>query len=287
VTADGPHVIHARLLGALRGLAVGDAFGAATDHYRPNEIDEVYGAPVTELVEPISLYPECGPKRGRGQIGTVASEALRVAEVLASGATVHGPFQQLGWAVVVGAVARSSAPDDVLALAASLGGGPSAATIAAMSATAVQGFLVRDVLMVGAETATRAGSAALGRRLINAAGAAQAAGGRNVGAAVAATAPPGPDDDAVVAFAGGVAFGAQSVRRAIVEATSQGGRASLSAALAGALCGALFPRSSVESWSNDVERASELNLATLTDRLIAASSHPAAGARTGSIESQT
>lgn len=263
--------IRRRAVGALRGLAVGDAMGAATEGYLPDEIEEVYEAPIAEFVDPINLYPDAAEDRQRGIVGPVTREALEAAGSFIHGETLSPTVDSIGWAVPLGIISSvddldyilraAGAIDDVAAAAAG-------AAVAAAIAAGVSGYMARDAVSLAIRAAELAGAPHAARRIIQAAGEAQASGGRRVGEAVAAAVPPGPGIADATAFAFGVAFGAQSVRRAIPEAVNQGRRSSLSAALAGALCGAIVPGSTVESWSDEVEEASEIDLTSIAGRLL-------------------
>ncbi len=265
--------IRRRAIGALRGLAVGDAMGAATEGYLPDEVDEVYDAPIGELVDPINLYPEIATDRQRGVVGQVTREALDVAASLSRGETPELTEDGVGWAVPLGII---STVDDLDGIVRTVAGVTDIATaacgaaVAAAVAAGVSGYMVRDAISLAVRAAELVGSPEVAHRIVLAAGEAQASGGRQPGAAVGATYPPGPGIVDVTAFAFGVAFGSQSVRRAIPESVNQGRRSSLSAALAGAICGAIVPGSTVESWSDQVEEASEIDLTSIAGQLLEA-----------------
>jgi ADP-ribosylglycohydrolase len=174
-----------------------------------------------------------------------------------------------GWAVALGIARAGSDLEPILAATRRFGAhGPAGAAVAAAVAAALAGYMARDALALAVRAAERAGGPALARQIVEAAGVAQASGGRGVGAAVAEAANPGPGVDDAVAFAFGVAFGTQSVRRALPQAVNQGGSASLTAGLAGALCGAVAPGSAVEAWTDEVESASGLDLRAAVERLL-------------------
>jgi ADP-ribosylglycohydrolase len=258
-----------RALAVLRGLAVGDAMGAATEGYQPDEVIEVYESPIGEMVEPVNLYPESAPDRIRGVIGPVTESAIEAVSVFASRAVDEEPAR-LGWSVALGIMSAGVDLDGIVASARRFGGpGPAGAAVAAAIAAGVLGYMARDALSLAVRAATLAGNDALARRIVEAAGAAQGSGGRLVGAVVADVVGPGPSTDDAVAFAFGVAFGTQSIRRAVPQAVNQGGAASLTAGLAGALCGATAPGSAVEAWSNEVEAASGVDLRAVVDQLLA------------------
>jgi ADP-ribosylglycohydrolase len=267
----GDDDIRRRAIGALRGLAVGDAMGAATEGYFPDEVEEVYEAPIAELVDPINLYPDAVADRQRAAVGGVTRAALEAAEALSRGERPVLAEDSIGWAVPLGIV---STIDDLDGIAETVAGvsdvatAASGAAVAAAVAAGVNGYLVRDAIALAVRVAELTGSPDVARRIVAAAGLAQASGGRQTGAAVGASYSAGPSIVDVTAFAFGVAFGAQSVRRAIPEAVNQGRRASLSAALAGAICGAIVPGSTVESWSDQVEEASAIDLTALVGRLL-------------------
>lgn len=263
--------IRRRAIGALRGLAVGDAMGAATEGYLPDEVEEVYDAPIGELIDPINLYPDVATDRQRGAIGPVTREALDAAASLSRGESPALTEDGIGWAVPLGIISTVDDLDGIIRTVAGVtdvATAASGAAVAAAVAAGVSGYMVRDAISLAVRAAELAGSPEVARRIVLAAGEAQASGGRLPGAAVGASYPPGPGIVDVTAFAFGVAFGAQSVRRAIPEAVNQGRRASLSAALTGAICGAIVPGSTVESWSDQVEEASEIDLTATAGRLL-------------------
>jgi ADP-ribosylglycohydrolase len=263
--------IRRRAIGALRGLAVGDAMGAATEGYLPDEVEEVYEAPVAELVDPINLYPESVADRQRAVIGDVTRAAIEAADALSRGERPHLAEDSIGWAVPLGIISTVDDIESIVTTVADVTDVETAAcgaAVAAAVAAGVSGYMARDAISLAVRAAELAGSPAVSQRIILAAGEAQASGGRQVGAAVGASYPAGPGIVDVTAFAFGDAFGAQSVRRAIPEAVNQGRRASLSAALAGAICGAIIPGSTVESWSDQVEEASDIDLTALAGRLL-------------------
>lgn len=268
-----------RALAALRALAVGDAMGAATEGYQPDEVEQIYDAPVNELIEPVNLYPESVPDREQGVTGPVTACALAAARRLAGGPVEALDGDVLAWAVPLGLVSPVGQPEELIRWAgefASGGARAAGAAAAAAIAAGMAGYLVRDALGQAVRTATAAGDPRLASRLVAAAGSGQSSGGRQVGQIIGAEFPPGPHPADVVVFAFGVAFGTQSVRRAIPAAVNQGGPASLTGALAGALCAVISPASSVEAWGDEVERASGLDLASVADALLTAR-----GARNG------
>lgn len=238
MNGDGTDALR-RAVAALRGLVIGDAMGAATEGYRPDEVLEVYGTPIGELVEPVNLYPESIPDRLLGEVGPVARIALAAGGLLSDAAGPSPDDAGLAWAVALG-IAR---PPDALD------------RIMADTARAVQ-------------VAEYAGGAALAELIRRAVGVAQESGGRRVGERVAALCNPAGDATNITAFAFGVAYGTQSVRRAVPQAANQGGSASLTAALAGALCGAFAPTTVVESWAAEVERVNDLELAGIAAALL-------------------
>lgn len=266
-----------RALAALRGLVVGDAIGAATEGYRPGEVEEVYDAPITEPLEPVNLYPESAPDRKRAEAGSVTRAAIAGARRLLGvpGGAIEG--DALGWAAPLGLVSVAGSPD-LITRAASFADGEACAAGAALAAAIAAGLGSRsagDAVGEAVTAALAAGSPALADAITQAAAIGQASGGQLVGAQVAAEYPPGPERIPAVAFAFGVAVGVQSVRRAMLEAANQGGEASLTAALAGALCGAVAPGSIVESWAVEVETVNGLDLMALTSSLLALRPPPA------------
>ena len=259
-------------LAALRGLAVGDAMGAATEGYLAAEIEEVYEGPLTELTEPVNLYPDEVADRERGVVGPVTRAALAAVEALAESRSLDGDPADLGWAVTLGIVTPAGAPDLLARRARTLAGDALAAVgaaVAAAVAAGIGGLMARDAVALAMRGAEAAGEPLLARRIARAAGEGQASGGRRVGAAVRAEFPPEPAVEDAVVFAFGVAFGAQNARRAIPEAVNQGGLASLAAGLTGAICAALTPSSLVESWACEVESLSGIDLGTAVDRALA------------------
>jgi ADP-ribosylglycohydrolase len=261
-----------RAVAVLRALAAGDAIGAAADGYRPAEIADVYDGPITEILEPVNLYPESAPDRARAAVGPVTVSALIAAGRLAGTSPAPAAAAALGWAVALGIASPAGATATIVTAARDLAEAEAAAAgaaVAAAIAAGIDGYLARDAIGFAALAAESAGAAELADLIVRAAGAAQASGGRLVGTAVAAEAPPGPGSTAIVAFALGVAFGAQSVRRAILEAANQGGAASHTAALAGAICAAFAPASAVEAWADEVERANALDLRATAGELLA------------------
>lgn len=261
-----------RASAALRGLAVGDALGAATEGYRPEEVENVYDAPITELTEPVNLYPESEPDRARAEVGPVTRAAIAGGRRLlgAPGGLIDG--DALGWAVPVGIITAAGPVEPLVEAATAFATGEAraaGAAVAAAVAAGIGGFMARDTVAQATLAAVVAGCPALAHAIIRATGIGQASGGRLVGAQIAAECPPGPGPAAAVAFAFGVAFGAQSVRRAMLEAVNQGGESSLTAALVGALCGSFAPATTVETWASEVETANGLNLDALAERLLA------------------
>jgi len=268
-----------RALAVLRALATGDALGAACEGYAADEVLAIYEASVTELVEPVNLYPESAPDRERGAVGPVTHGALAGARLLELGPEAAWPARitpLLSWAVPLGMsyplieapiMTRRAAGIARLSEAGSLAGSAACALASAISA-GLDLYLARDVFGAAIQTAGDTGAPALAQRLAAAAGEAQASGGRGVGRAVARVCPPGPDPVDAAVFAFGVAFGAQSVRRAIIEAANEGGAASLTAGLAGALCAAFAPASSVEAWADEVEAISALDLRAVAGGLL-------------------
>src|SRR3712207_2213154 len=94
--------VQRRAVAALRGLAVGDAMGAATEGYRPEEVEEIYEAQIRELIEPVNLYPELGPDRERGVVGPVTRAAVQATAILAGAPGEPPDPEDLGWAVALG-----------------------------------------------------------------------------------------------------------------------------------------------------------------------------------------
>jgi ADP-ribosylglycohydrolase len=264
-----------RALAALRALAVGDAMGAATEGYRPDEVEAVYDAPIAELVEPVNLYPESAPDRALGEVGPVTRGALAAARRLTNWVEDEWPLvppDWLGWSVPLGIAVPAGQTGRIAEIAALISGGITAAAGAAVAAAISAGvglFMPRDALGQAARAAVDAGAPSLAQRIMAAAGAGQESGGRLGGLVVGERFPPGPEPADAAVFALGVAFAAQSVRRAIPQAVNQGGLASLSAALAGALCATWAPATAVEPWADEVVAVNELELEPLADALMA------------------
>lgn len=260
-----------RAVAALRGLAIGDAMGAATDGYRPDDVLAVYETPITELVEPVNLYPESAPDRVIGEIGSVTQTALRTHGFLTGAAGSLPDAASLTWAVALGIARRPDAFDLIAAEAGQIGGGPATVpgTVLALAvANAVSGMGARECVALAVQVAERAGDLALAALIRQAVGIAQESGGRRAGEQVAALCDPAGDLVHITAFAFGVVYGTQSVRRALPQAVNQGGAASLTAALVGPLCGALAPMSVPESWAAQVERVNGLDLARVAGELL-------------------
>lgn len=259
-----------RATAALRAFAVGDAIGAATEGYRADEIEDVYDAPVLELVEPVNLYPESGPDRALGEIGPQTRAMLAFAERLLGGGSEVIETGALGWCVPLGVVVRAGEIDRLLALTPTVPNDERAAgcAVAAAIAAGIDGYGAREAVGQAALAASRAGSDALALALTEAARIGQTSGGRLVAVEIASVFPPGPGAAAATAFAFGVAFGTQSVRRAIPDAVNQGGEASLTAAIAGAVCASFAPGSLVDAWAREVEGVNELDLGMLAPRLL-------------------
>jgi ADP-ribosylglycohydrolase len=251
-----------RVAAALRALAVGDAMGRATEHYEPAEIADIYEDAVTEFVEPVRLFDD--------EEWAAAETGLPTAAVIALAPPARGdepgvadPIGRLPTGVALGLrrplrdlLARPPEP-------------PIAAMAAAVSA-AVDGHPAREVLGLAAEGARAAGDAELAERIMQAGGIAQASGGRRAGAALRETFSPSGDARSVVPFILGVVYATQSARRAILEAVNQGGHAPETAAIAGAICGAIVPISLPPAWAAEVERVNNLDLAALAARYTAA-----------------
>jgi ADP-ribosylglycohydrolase len=264
--------VHRRAVAVLRALAAGDAIGAAAEGYRPEEIIAVYDAPIGELLEPVNLYPESAPDRARAAVGPVTRSALAAADRLAGVSTADVDADAMGWAVALGIASPVDTLPAMIADAAVLASGDAAnagTVVAAAISAGIGGYLARDAISFAALAAREAGAAGLADLIVRAAGLAQASGGRQAGAAVAAEVPPGPGCTLIAAFALGVAFGVQSVRRAILEAVNQGGAASHTAALAGAICASFAPATAVEAWADEVERVSGLHLGRVAGGLLA------------------
>ena len=263
--------VRRRAVAVLRALAAGDAIGAAAEGYRPEEIIAVYDAPIGELLEPVNLYPESVPDRARAAVGPVTRSAIAAAERMAEASTADVDADALGWAVALGIAWPADAVPAMIAEARDLVGsdaGIAGAAVAAAISAGIGGYLARDTISLAVLAAREAGAAGLADLIVRAAGLAQASGGRQPGAAVAVEVPPGPGSTMIVAFALGVAFGAQSVRRAILEAANQGGTASHTAALTGALCASSAPATAVEAWADEVEGSSGLGLAAVAGGLV-------------------
>lgn len=235
---------HERVTVVLQALAAGEAMGRATEYYRPEEIEEVYEDAVTDFVEPIRLFDD---ERWRA-----AETGEIVAALLGTGPAV--PFVQGIRAALYGAEAAHLPPLEA-ALSAALG-------------AALTGFPLFEMPARAAEAARRAGDAALAQAIVDAAGIAQASGGRRPGQALRDRFPPDGGPVEVLALAIGVAYAAPSARRAIPEAVNQGGHSPETAALSGALAAALAPTSLPRSWAVEVERVNGFDLADLAGRMV-------------------
>lgn len=261
-----------RAVAALRGLAVGDAMGAATEGYRPEEVEEIYEAQIRELVDPVNLYPELGPDRERGAVGPVTRAAVQVAAALSGESEERPDPEDLGWAVALGITVEGGEIPALVSGARRFAEGEALAAgcaVAAAVAAGVMGVMPRDVLSQAALAADYAGGPELANAVLRAAGVAQASGGRAPGEVLAEQFSPAHDLTSAVAFVFGVAFATQSVRRGVPQTINLGGHASLTGGLVGAICGAFAPNTAVDAWSSEVEASSGLALEALAGRLLA------------------
>lgn len=260
-----PADILVRATAALRALAVGDAMGRATEHYDPAEIAEVYEDAITEFLEPVRLFDaeewaagEVGPPTRMvvalvpdGDAPTIRLYAdAPVVDRLPAGVAL-GLLWPLGW--VLSTPSRDA---------------PVACIAAAMGA-ALDGHPAREVLGFGAQAARAAGDGTLAERIVEAAGIAQASGGRRPGGALREAFPPQGDAGALTPFILGLVYATQSARRAILEAVNQGGHAPEAAGIAGAVCAALAPSTLPGAWGAEVERLNDLDLQATARRYLA------------------
>lgn len=250
-----------RILAALRGLAAGDAIGRVTEYYQPAEIAELYEDAITDFEEPVRLLDD--EEWAAGETGSPTALVLALPETLAEAArrTDAGVGDLplgvgLGLALPLARIADGGITD------------PALAAIAAAVSAAVEGHPASEVLAAAAGAARRR-DPALAERIMAAAGAAQASGGRRPGEALRDDFPPGGETADLVAFALGIAFATRGARRAILEAANQGGHAPETAAVAGAICAALTPGSLPTNWAETVERVNEHDFETVAHRFVA------------------
>lgn len=234
----------ARALVVVQALAAGEAMGRATEHYRPDEIVEIYEDTVHDFVEPVRLFDD--EEWLAGETGDL------LIALLGDGPSV--PFVPALRAVLSGRGAAGLPPLE--------------AALAAALVAALDGSPLFQMPTRAAEAARAAGDPALAETILHAAGVAQASGGRRPGAALRAVVPPDGDPPTVLAFAIGVAYASVNARRAITEAVNQGGHAPTTAALAGALAAALAPTSLPGSWAALVEEVNDFSLHRLTHLLL-------------------
>lgn len=78
-----------RVLGALHGVAVGDALGIPAGHYSPEEIPIVYGGRITGLVQQIRRFGSVPPKWRLGEVSDDTVQTLAVAEAVAGAGSVQ------------------------------------------------------------------------------------------------------------------------------------------------------------------------------------------------------
>lgn len=232
-----------RVLAVVQALAAGEAMGRITEHYRPEEIEEIYEDAVAEFLEPVRLFDD--------EPWAPAETGDLTAALLGQGGDV--PF-------AAGARAALRSED-------SAGLPPLEAALAAALSAALAGLPLFEIPARAAEAARRSGDPALAEAILQAVGLAQASGGRRPGQALRDAFPPDGDPETLLAFAVGVAYAAANARRAIPEAVNQGGHAPETAALAGALAAALAPPSVPRSWAAEVEAANGLDLTAAVRRL--------------------
>lgn len=256
-----------RVTAALRGLAVGEAMGRATEHYRPAEIEQIYEDAVTDFVEPVRLFDD--EAWAAGETGPLTQAVLAMAHPTESRAAEFagdGLPQRLARAVATG-VTRPLAADPEAAE-----GDAAVACLAAALAAACSGYPPSEVVGRAARAAQEAGGPELAEHVLEAGGIAQASGGRRPGDVLRVTFPPEGDPGSLIPFVLGIVYATQNARRAILEAVNQGGHAPETAALAGALCAAIAPGSLPQAWGAAVERVNDLDLAAAARRFLSARS---------------
>jgi ADP-ribosylglycohydrolase len=249
-----PHDPDARIVAALRALAAGDAMGRATEHYRPDEILDVYDGELEEFIEPVRLFDD--EVWAPGETGAPTELVCALASLQAA---------DIVWGEDATSVDRLP-----LALAAGLadaaitwlGAGTDAAagtTLATAMQAALAGRAAHEVVAL-AEQAARAADARLAGAIREAVSVAQATGGRRPGEALRLRFSPDGESDQLTPFILGLVYATQSARRAILEAVNQGGHAPETAGIAGALCAAIAPGSLPETWGIAVESINGLHL---------------------------
>lgn len=241
---------------AMRALMVGDALGCSGAGSRENGDGAARGDTfsTSEVV-----------------VGDVTESALAMERRLIDGASGAIEWDALSWAIPLGIVTAAGAYDEMARVAHSLGATrpslPAGVAVAAGVSAGVGGFLVRDMIGQAVEAAELLGDSELARLIEAACGAAQASGGGMVGDAVAVVVPDDASPSSLAAFALGVAFGAQNVRRGAMAAADSGESSAAAAALSAALCAVVAPASLPESWANAVEEATGIDGAGLAARL--------------------
>lgn len=262
-----------RTTAALRALAAGDAMGRATEHYRPDEIGEVYEEAITEFVEPVRLFDD--EIWTAGEIGPPTEVVLAFtpqSEKADAGLPgIRAAVDRLPVALSIGL--RYAVPDLPCApgsLPIAAGIEPSFLAVAAGITAAVDGFTIRDLIRHVMGKAEAIGDGTLVASLAEAVALAETSGGRNAGAILAAAFSPDGGVDALVPFIFGIVYATQSARRAIVEAVNQGGHAPQTAAIAGAICAAALPGTLPRAWGLEVERVNGLDLEAVARRYLAA-----------------
>lgn len=252
---DGPTRLD-RLVAALRGLAVGEAMGRATEHYTAQEIIDVYEGPVTEFVEPVRAFDD--EEWSAGEVGAFTRLVTALAD-----AAVAPEVRWLEDAAETDRLAEAVADGLRHSLDGLLAAPPRPAAHAAIAvgvAAACAGHTARDVLLYARTAVDDAGSAGLADAIGLAGRIAEESGGRQPGIVLTETFPPTAGVDALVPFIFGIVYGTQSARRAIVEAVNQGGPAPAAAAIAGAICAAAMPGTLPRAWAAEVEQINQLDL---------------------------
>lgn len=225
-----------RVLAVIRALAAGEAMGRATEHYHPEEIEEIYEDAVVEFLEPVRLFD--------AEEWLAAETGELMAALIGAGPDV--PFVR-GIRAALGRSPGTTLP-------------PVEAALAAALSTALAGSPLFELPASAAAAARGAGDSSLAEQIILAAGTAQASGGRRPGQALRGLFPPDGAPEMLLAFAIGLAYAAPNARRAILEAVNQGGHSPETAALAGALAAALAPTSVPRTWTADIERVNGFDL---------------------------
>lgn len=252
----------ARIVAALRGLAAGDAIGRATEHYQPDEIDEVYEDRITDFVTPVRLFDH--QQWAEAETGPPTEIVLALAAGDAPTAIRwHDDATAIDRLPVAVALGLSRPVGQAVAAA---GEDAPLAAVAAAMAAALAGMSARVVVEQASAGALAAGGTLLAARILEAVGVAQGSGGRRAGLALYELFPADRDAEAATALICGLVYAAQSARRVIIEAVSLGGHAPTIAAIAGAICAAITPSSLPDAWGQRVEATNSIDLAAVAAR---------------------